>query len=291
MIPQTRAVQAKNWCFTHNNYEIEHIQEAKNTFEAQAEKYIFAQEVGEAGTPHLQGFVRFKAKVRFTFVQKLFPSWGVHWEKCKGSVKANIEYCTKVDDFSLIHGNIPEATRFSPGEQAVLDLFYLDVEWKGWQQRIISLVNSPPNPREIWWYYEPDGNVGKTFLARWLCIQYRCQIGNGKKADVFNGIAKAMEVDPKNWPRLILLDIPRSMREFVNYGAIEEMKNGFIFSGKYEGAQLIFPPPHVIVFSNERPITEKMSTDRWRVVNLRTPFMPVMPARKRARNGVSGDMV
>lgn len=244
-------------------------------FDKHAKEYIFEEEVGENGTPHLQGAVQFKSRVRFTFVVKLFPDWGMHWEKCKRSWKTNVQYCTKDGDWSKIHGNIAAAYRYSPGEKAVLDMFYADVQWKPWQQRIIDIVDGPKDPRKIWWFWEETGNVGKTYLARWLAINYRCQIGNGKKADVFNGIAKAMEANPKAWPQLILLDIPRSMLEYINYGAIEEMKNGFLYSGKYEGAQLIFPPPHVVVFSNEAPDKGKLSADRWRVRHLVVNRMPV----------------
>lgn len=269
-------VAGKNWCFTHNNYTDAHVQTAIDTFERHASAYVFSEEIGDAGTPHLQGAVQFKLRVRFTFVKKLFEDWGVHWEKCKGSWKQNVEYCTKVGDWGKIHGNIPEASKYSLGEKAVIDAYYKDVVWKPWQQRIIDIVDDVPHPRKIHWFYEGDGNVGKTYLARWLCMEYRCQIGDGKKADVFNGIARAMENDPAAWPQLILLDIPRSQLEYVNYGAIEQMKNGFLYSGKYEGAQIIFPHPHVIIFSNEPPNKLKMSGDRWRVVHLRRPCMPSM---------------
>jgi hypothetical protein len=49
----------------------------------------------------------------------------------------------------------------------------------------------------------------------------------------------------------------------VNYGAIEQIKNGLLFSGKYEGGQCVFNQPHVIVFANAEPKEEQMSMDRW----------------------------
>ncbi len=214
--------------------------------------------------------MRFKSKKRFTYVQKLFGE-KLHWEKCRGSWADNVEYCSKVNDWSRIHGNIPEASKYTPGELAVLKMFYEGVKWQRWQSNIITIVDEAPNARKVHWFWEARGGAGKSFLARWLCIEYRVQIGMGKSADIFNSIAKAMEKDPYAWPQVVLLDIPRSYMEYVNYAALEQLKNGMIFSGKYEGAQLIFPPPHVIVFANEPPNTAKLSADRWKVVELLHP--------------------
>lgn len=68
--------------------------------------------------------------------------------------------------------------------------------------------------------------------------------------------------------KLIVVDCPRSQQDYINYGAIEQIKNGLIFSGKYEGTQLVFNSPHVIVFANEPPDYSKMSMDRWNVVQI-----------------------
>lgn len=66
-------------------------------------------------------------------------------------------------------------------------------------------------------------------------------------------------------PKIIICDIPRTNLEYINYGAIESIKNGMIYSGKYEGGQCIFDNPHVVVFANELPDGSKMSRDRWRI--------------------------
>jgi len=229
--------------------------------------YVFGQEIGESGTPHLQGCIRFKQKQRFTAVQKLFPGKGVHWEQMKRAWKVNVEYCTKENmdggHWELIHGNIPEASQYTPGEAAVMEMFYKDPKWYSWQQYVLDVVAKPADPRKIYWFWEPNGNSGKSYLARYLYMNNRCIVGGGKKDNVFHQVAKAMEADPHKWPQLILLDIPRSAQKYVCYGAIEEMKNGFVNSGKYEGAVCVFPPPHVICFANEEPAFEEMSEDRW----------------------------
>ena len=69
-------------------------------------------------------------------------------------------------------------------------------------------------------------------------------------------------------PEIILLDIPRASKDFINYGAIEQLKNGCLYSGKYEGGDCIFPHPHVICFANEEPDKDMMSKDRWDIIKI-----------------------
>lgn len=188
----------------------------------------------------------------------------------KASWAKNVAYCTKEmrGDWSKIHGNIPEASRYKPYEKVVMETTYKDVVWRTWQQDVIDIVAGPVHPRHVYWFWEPTGNSGKSFLTKWMFMNWRCVIGGGKKADVFHQVAKALEADANNWPQLVLLDIPRSNQKYCCYGAIEDLQNGFVNSGKYEGGVYAFPQPHVIVFANEEPDYAEMSADRWVVRRL-----------------------
>lgn len=57
----------------------------------------FGKEVGENGTPHLQGYVTFKATWRLSALKLLLPR--AHWEQAKGNRAHNREYCSKDGDF------------------------------------------------------------------------------------------------------------------------------------------------------------------------------------------------
>lgn len=233
--------------------------------------FVFGEEVGKEGTPHLQGCVSFKVKQRFTAVTKLFPGKGVHWEKMKMKWQANVRYCTKEanGNWAKLHGNIPEASRYKPREKRVMEAVYKNVVWRDWQQAVIDIIDGPVHPRRIYWFWEPEGNSGKSFLIKWLYMNYRCIVGGGKKADVFHQVAKAFEASEDADPQLILLDIPRSAQKYCSYAAIEELKNGFVNASKYEGGIFAFESPHVVVFANEEPAYEEMSSDRWHVKRLR----------------------
>lgn len=67
-----------------------------NGIEVRYVKYaIFAQEVGEKGTPHIQGFVHFKNAKTLTATKKFLGSERVHLEISKGTDYENRQYCIK----------------------------------------------------------------------------------------------------------------------------------------------------------------------------------------------------
>lgn len=83
---------SKKWVFTYNNYNSSIRSELNELFTEICEKFMFQEEKGENGTPHLQGFCIFKNKIR-PLSLKLDKS--IHWEKMKGTVEQSIAYCSK----------------------------------------------------------------------------------------------------------------------------------------------------------------------------------------------------
>jgi hypothetical protein len=49
---------------------------------------------------------------------------------------------------------------------------------------------------------------------------------------------------------------------------LEELKNGYVFSPKYESKNKSFPTPHVVVLMNETPDRSKLSADRYSITIL-----------------------
>lgn len=90
----SRPVQHRNWCFTCNNYSLED----EALFRALEYAYlVYGREIGDSGTPHLQGYVQFLRKLRLTALKKLHRT--CHWEVAKGTAKENFDYCSKDGDY------------------------------------------------------------------------------------------------------------------------------------------------------------------------------------------------
>ena len=244
--------QAVYWFFTYNNYEIERIESIESILKHECDWFVFQEETGEGGTPHLQGTIKLKTPQRLTQLKAIDAA--IHWEKTK-AVKASIAYASK------------EATRtgklISYGIEVQEPIEF--EEPYGWQLQIIDIIKTKPDKRTIWWFWEPIGNVGKTTLCKYLVGKKDALMLTGKSSDMYHMISKY-----PNKRKLFICDIPRTAMEYVNYGAIEQMKNGLIFSGKYEGTQLLFNCPHIIVFANQEPERMKMSMDRWKIIKIST---------------------
>lgn len=93
--------QSKRWCFTLNNYTSE--DEIKLS-QVQCSYVVYGREVGESGTPHLQGFITFPKNYRLTGLRKILDR--AHWEPARGTSKEASDYCKKDGDFEE-RGEVP----------------------------------------------------------------------------------------------------------------------------------------------------------------------------------------
>lgn len=95
---------SKRWCFTLNNYTQAELAKLKEDLTVECCEYaLIGKEVGATGTPHLQGFVNLKKKLRLNGVRKLISNRG-HFERAKGTDADNKEYCGKGGDIHLAIG-------------------------------------------------------------------------------------------------------------------------------------------------------------------------------------------
>lgn len=90
-----RGSPACRWCFTVNNWTEEEYGQICSFTEDKVKYLIIGKEVGSGGTPHLQGFVNFKKKLRRDTLKKLPGFTRAHVEPAKGSDLENQRYCRK----------------------------------------------------------------------------------------------------------------------------------------------------------------------------------------------------
>ncbi len=236
---------AIRWCFTLNNYTENEISSVITTIKEKCKKAIISREVGESGTPHLQGYIEFKTKTR---PKSVFLFNRIHFEKAKGNAQQNYNYCSKDGDVICLIGFPKPIKLITP-------------DYK-WEMEILSIVQEPPCDRKIYWYWG-DGNVGKTSFCKYLIVKHKAIMVGGKGADMRNAIVDYVKTNGYT-PELILINIPKSHdSEYLSYEGMENVKDMCFYSGKYEGGMVCGNPPHLFVFSNEPPTTHKMSEDRW----------------------------
>lgn len=133
---------------------------------------------------------------------------------------------------------------------------------RNWQHDLLVKLAEPPHPREVLWYYDERGNTGKSWFAKYLVANY--------DADYYSGGKATDIVHACNGARIQVFDFTRSNEGFVSYDAIERLKNGLVFSPKYDSQKKVFDIPHVLIFANFPPEKSKLSEDRWNITHIAT---------------------
>ena len=267
---------------------------------------IFQQETGQEGTPHVQGFISLEKQKRIKQLKTLVGD-RAHLEMARGTPQQNIDYCSKtetavegtlrqygeppppqrkrsdLEDFKaavlggerdvkrlrLDHSKVfANSTRFALDFIAdhAPEIEVEDHEFFPWQQEVIEYLRQPANDREILFVVDPKGGKGKTWFAKKFTqqnpddVQY---MEPGKKADM------AYMLNPNI--KCLFLNISRSFDEDARkylYSFLESVKDGMVFSPKYESRMKLLGKVHVVVMMNEMPDKTKLSSDRYVIHNI-----------------------
>ena len=103
----------RNVCFTLNNYTEENV---KSLLKLPTKYLVFGREIGDSGTPHLQGYLEFDKRYRFNTAKRMLPK--CHLEPRKGTAQQAADYCKKDKEFTET-GTISE-----PGKRTDLAAVY-----------------------------------------------------------------------------------------------------------------------------------------------------------------------
>lgn len=144
-------------------------------------------------------------------------------------------------------------------------------EYYPWQKSVIDIIKNKPDARSIYWIYDPNGGNGKSYFSKNLLLRPEIYeniryFSSGKLADVVYSIKETVE----NFQivKTFIFDIPRFKKNVIDFELIENLKNGMLFSSKYESTNLIIPIPNIVIFSNNLPNTNFLSADRWKIFEI-----------------------
>lgn len=286
------------FCFTVNNYDEGVLNTISDEIVPLCSYLVYGKEVGENGTPHLQGFLKLKRKKTRNEVKALFGC-NPHVEVAKGNDEQNQAYCKKEDDFTEF-GDVAFA-----GKRNDLEAFKTDVKngvydcktlrethskvyarygsfvhmylsdhkpkplveahpLKIWQQELNVKLNRVADDRSIIFVVDVVGNSGKSWYAKYYrSLHDNVQVMSpGKYADM------ALLYDDTS--RVLFLDCPRSKQgDFIQYNFLESVKNQFVQSGKYESCiKENLNKSHVVVLMNEKPNMDMLSEDRYDIIEV-----------------------
>lgn len=188
----TSDTRARGWCYTANSYTPE-LETSLQKYKS--EYHVYTHEIGESGTPHLQGYIEFTSPKKFSTLRKRFH--GVHFEQRRGTKYDAMAYCIKTGPPTFESGERPtkpqpknnylsirEQVSSGATKRAIIesgatlrDLNYLDA---------IRDVFEPQRTNKpiVHWFYG-DSGTGKTTCAHSECAD----------TDVY-----CVPPNPKWWP-------------------------------------------------------------------------------------------
>jgi len=98
LMPRITGGKGKKWCFTLNNYTEDERNAIVCFIKTNCSYGIVGREVGEHGTPHLQGFIYLTKSLLLSQLKREL-SERCHFERARGTNHENRRYCSKDGSF------------------------------------------------------------------------------------------------------------------------------------------------------------------------------------------------
>jgi hypothetical protein len=141
-----------------------------------------------------------------------------------------------------------------------------DFKFRPWQAAIVNICKGKPHSRHIYWVEDPRGAAGKSRLTTYMCREMNAIELDGRQMDAaFSYTGQS----------IVLFDLARAVETATLkdlYIVGEKLKNGQIYSSKYQSRMKVFHVPHVIYFSNSPPPIGVWSADRLQHILLSEPL-------------------
>ncbi|AXH74460.1 MAG: replication associated protein [Cressdnaviricota sp.] len=219
-------------------------------------------EKGEGGVPHFQcttlcGKDRKRRSAVRTFLEDnyddlLFPQCD-YCEPCEKTWAA-LEYVQKEDT------HVAGPWEWGLNSLASRDLKPGDLpEPRLWQKDLLKRYEDEPpaGSSVVQWYYDPEGQVGKTTCAKMLVMT--------KKWYLLDGSAQKMKFQAAKNPKMgYIINLSRIKEDRFSYEGLEALSDNFYCDtfGSDQKGMIMRKPSWVVVFANWRPDGGSMSKGR-----------------------------
>lgn len=243
--------RARSWCFTLNNPTPD---EWARLLTLAAPYWVMGDEVGENGTPHVQGYVQFGKVVRFNAAKEMLGP-RVHLEPAKGTPEQASAYCKKDGKFQEFGelrtphtGGRMEKERFRDALKRARDgdldglaqehpdlytryqLTYLR------EAKLHRPMPAPVSELNNWWYFGSTG-TGKSRKAREENPGYYLK----RITKWWDGYQGQDVVIIEEWHPDVVPALQQMLKEWADHHP---------FQAEYKGGSMIIRPKKIIVTSN-----------------------------------------
>ncbi|AIF34799.1 replication-associated protein [Sewage-associated circular DNA virus-11] len=252
-----RTKRLSRFVFTLNNYTAEEEQVIQLLGTTLKMKWlIYGREVGEKGTPHLQGAAVIGRQLAWKTIKNSFPP-RTHLEEMKGTPRESFIYCTKEDKEYYQFGEEPKPGKRNDLLDAVASLrktssfrdFVKDdqnasvyVKYTRGLTAFRSLLReprSPSRPPTVYWLHGPTG-AGKTKHAWEFLEGY---FGTDQETWISNGSLRWF--DGYDGHRGVILDDIRA--DSVPYNELLRLLDRYPYRVEYKGGTTEWIPEIIII--------------------------------------------
>lgn len=254
-LPTKRVTQLYKYDFVINNFIESELETLNTTLKKFTKKSVYGKEVGDSGTPHLQGYMSLIRKARYTELH-LLPGLAKASFRPVRNDEACILYCQK-DNCCFKYG-------FPIELKTICKL-------KIWQNEIKESCLTSPDERTINWLYDNKTNIGKTAFIKFMVHKHNAVFfTSGRKSDIACQLALEKQNGRDLNNNMIILFNYSYEDTDIDYKAFEALKDGLMSSSKYKSSGLIFNHPHIWIMANTLPDKEVISrrANVWKIWNV-----------------------
>ena len=140
---------------------------------------------------------------------------------------------------------------------------------KPWQDVVLKLIEMQGD-RKILFVVDEQGNHGKMWLTQYITLTQE-----GQRPDPTNKKDVKYALNPEK--RIFIFDMTRATEPKMSLQILESLKNGIVFSGKYESGTKIVSGAKVVVMANSFTELHKaqLSCDRFLILHLKPEMQQV----------------
>ena len=116
-----------------------------------------------------------------------------------------------------------------------------------WQKFLLEEIEKVADDRTIWLVLDKNGATGKSHFQRIVADKNPrkvLMIPDDNKRDILNLAANHKKYE------IVFMNVARQTKK-IDLTAVENIKDGYVSSGKYRGQTFRTKHPHVVLFSNK----------------------------------------